>query len=112
MLSCCPCEGRISGIVDAPNACCTLAIPVAIFDQVLPRPHLQSGHPRTINMHSFVTDKAIISEGSASHLPNRHKDVPHKHPIVGQVSLRLYLKRWCVVNCCGCTSNIIVYIKP
>ena len=34
MLSCCPCEGRISGIVDAPNACCTLAIPTAIFDQV------------------------------------------------------------------------------
>ncbi|KAL0040283.1 hypothetical protein WJX77_002258 [Trebouxia sp. C0004] len=33
MLSCCPCEGRISGIVDAPNACCTLAIPTAIFDQ-------------------------------------------------------------------------------
>jgi len=35
MLSCCPCEGRISGIVDAPNACCTLAIPTAIFDQVM-----------------------------------------------------------------------------
>jgi formamidase len=27
-----PCEGRISGIVDIPNACCTLAIPTAIFD--------------------------------------------------------------------------------
>ncbi|KAL0395823.1 UNVERIFIED_CONTAM: Formamidase [Sesamum calycinum] len=33
LLSCCPCEGRISGIVDAPNAVATLAIPVAIFDQ-------------------------------------------------------------------------------
>ncbi|GAQ84280.1 formamidase [Klebsormidium nitens] len=33
LLSCCPCEGRISGIVDAPNACATLAIPIAIFDQ-------------------------------------------------------------------------------
>uniref|UniRef100_A0A2N9F6Q1 Formamidase n=1 Tax=Fagus sylvatica TaxID=28930 RepID=A0A2N9F6Q1_FAGSY len=33
LLSCCPCEGRISGIVDAPNACATLAIPTAIFDQ-------------------------------------------------------------------------------
>ncbi|KAK9826566.1 hypothetical protein WJX74_003229 [Apatococcus lobatus] len=33
LLSCCPCEGRISGIVDIPNACATLAIPVAIFDQ-------------------------------------------------------------------------------
>ena len=26
-----PCEGRISGIVDIPNACCTLAIPTEIF---------------------------------------------------------------------------------
>lgn len=33
LLSCCPCEGRVSGIVDVPNACCTLAIPIAIFDQ-------------------------------------------------------------------------------
>jgi formamidase len=35
LLSCCPCEGRLSGIVDIPNACATLAIPIAIFDQVL-----------------------------------------------------------------------------
>jgi len=27
-----PCEGRISGIVDIPNACCTLALPTEIFD--------------------------------------------------------------------------------
>jgi hypothetical protein len=33
LLSCCPCEGRISGIVDVPNACATLAIPITIFDQ-------------------------------------------------------------------------------
>lgn len=33
LLSCCPCEGRISGIVDAPNAVATLAIPTSIFDQ-------------------------------------------------------------------------------
>jgi formamidase len=32
-----PVEGRISGIVDIPNACCTLAIPTAIFDfDILP----------------------------------------------------------------------------
>ena len=31
LLSCAPCEGRVSGIVDVPNACCTLAIPTAIF---------------------------------------------------------------------------------
>lgn len=41
LLSCCPAEGRISGIVDAPNACATLAIPLAIFDQV------SRGHRRT-----------------------------------------------------------------
>ncbi|XP_072952238.1 uncharacterized protein [Typha angustifolia] len=33
LLSCCPCEGRISGIVDTPNAVATFAIPTAIFDQ-------------------------------------------------------------------------------
>ncbi|XP_027345211.1 uncharacterized protein LOC113857473 isoform X5 [Abrus precatorius] len=33
LLSCIPCEGRISGIVDAPNAVATLAIPTSIFDQ-------------------------------------------------------------------------------
>lgn len=33
LLSCCPCEGRISGIVDAPNAVATLAVPTGIFDQ-------------------------------------------------------------------------------
>ncbi|KAJ4958310.1 hypothetical protein NE237_025421 [Protea cynaroides] len=33
LLSCCPSEGRLSGIVDCPNACATLAIPTSIFDQ-------------------------------------------------------------------------------
>ncbi|OSX79755.1 hypothetical protein BU14_0071s0011 [Porphyra umbilicalis] len=33
LLSCCPCEGRISGIVDVPNCCTTLAVPTRIFDQ-------------------------------------------------------------------------------
>ena len=40
MLSCCPCEGHIAGIVDAPNCCCTLAIPIAIFDQVSTSGHV------------------------------------------------------------------------
>jgi formamidase len=32
-----PVEGRISGIVDIPNACCTLAIPTEIFEMdILP----------------------------------------------------------------------------
>ena len=37
LLSCAPVEGRISGIVDIPNACCTVAIPTEIFDKpILP----------------------------------------------------------------------------
>jgi formamidase len=37
LLSCAPVEGRLSGIVDIPNACCTLALPTAIFDKpILP----------------------------------------------------------------------------
>ncbi|BCJ85964.1 formamidase [Effusibacillus dendaii] len=38
ILGAAPVEGRISGIVDVPNACCTLAIPTAIFDKdILPK---------------------------------------------------------------------------
>lgn len=33
ILSTAPIEGRLSGVVDIPNACCTLALPLAIFDQ-------------------------------------------------------------------------------
>ncbi|MEB3882656.1 formamidase [Lyngbya sp. CCY1209] len=37
LLSSAPVEGRISGIVDIPNACCTVAIPTEIFDRnILP----------------------------------------------------------------------------
>jgi len=32
LLSTAPVEGRISGIVDIPNACCTIAIPTEIFN--------------------------------------------------------------------------------
>merc|ERR1712151_1173162 len=43
LLSCCPCEGRISGIVDVPNAVATLAVPLAIFDRdVRPPDNLES----------------------------------------------------------------------
>jgi len=46
LLSCCPCEGRISGIVDVPNACATLAVPTAIFEidvrpKVSPTPNVR-----------------------------------------------------------------------
>ena len=37
LLSCAPVEGRVSGIVDIPNACCTMALPTEIFDKdILP----------------------------------------------------------------------------
>ena len=37
LLSCAPVEGRISGVVDIPNACATLALPTGIFDKnILP----------------------------------------------------------------------------
>jgi len=50
LLSCCPCEGRIAGIVDSPNAVATLAVPTAIFDQdVLPVPGGPPTGPRLIN---------------------------------------------------------------
>jgi formamidase len=32
LLGSAPIEGRISGVVDIPNACCTLYLPTAIFD--------------------------------------------------------------------------------
>lgn len=49
LLSCCPCEGRISGIVDAPNAVATLAIPIAIFDQdIRPRSREVPVGPRLV----------------------------------------------------------------
>ncbi|XP_042481711.1 formamidase-like isoform X2 [Macadamia integrifolia] len=49
LLSACPCEGRISGIVDSPNACATLAIPTAIFDQdIRPKPGKVPVGPRVM----------------------------------------------------------------
>lgn len=38
LLSAAPIEGRISGIVDIPNACCTIALPTEIFSSsIIPR---------------------------------------------------------------------------
>ncbi|KAK1589400.1 hypothetical protein Q3G72_033634 [Acer saccharum] len=49
LLSCCPCEGRISGIVDSPNAVATLAIPTAIFDQdIRPKTRIVPFGPRLV----------------------------------------------------------------
>jgi len=32
LISACPCEGKINSIVDVPNACCTVAVPIDVFD--------------------------------------------------------------------------------
>nr|ABR18058.1 unknown [Picea sitchensis] len=49
LLSCCPCEARLSSIVDPPNAVVTLAIPTAIFDQdIRPQKHGPSAGPRVM----------------------------------------------------------------
>lgn len=49
LLSCCPCEGRLSGIVDAPNAVATIAIPTAIFDQdIRPKSEKVLERPRAV----------------------------------------------------------------
>jgi formamidase len=32
LLGAAPIEGRVSGVVDIPNACCSLSLPTAIFD--------------------------------------------------------------------------------
>ncbi|CAI9758497.1 unnamed protein product [Fraxinus pennsylvanica] len=42
LLSCCPCEGKISRIVDSPNVVATLAISSSIFDQDI-RPKTKQG---------------------------------------------------------------------
>jgi formamidase len=49
LLSCAPSEGRISGIVDIPNACATLAVPTEIFEfDILPN----AKGPKTLKLGS------------------------------------------------------------
>lgn len=56
LLSCCPCEVRLSGIVDVPNAVVTLALPTAIFDQdIRPRKDGPPTGPRLIKKVDIPT---------------------------------------------------------
>jgi len=66
LLSCIPCEGRISGIVDVPNACATLAIPLAIFDRDV-RPPMTMDKLAQLAQGIKVLNKdvCISSEGGA-----------------------------------------------
>ena len=63
LLSCCPCEGRISGIIDVPNAVATLAIPMAIFDRGV-RPPNNLGHFAQ-GIKVVERDVCILEEGGA-----------------------------------------------
>ena len=69
LLSCIPCEGRISGIVDVPNACATLAIPLAIFDRdVRPPPTMEKLAQLAQGIKLLNKDICISTEGGA--VPN------------------------------------------
>lgn len=66
LLSCCPCEGRISGIVDVPNAVATLAIPTAIFDKdVKPPLDMDKFELLAQGIHLVKKDCCISEEGGA-----------------------------------------------
>jgi len=66
LLSCCPCEGRISGIVDVPNAVATLAIPIAIFDRdVRPPSNMDKFKLLAQGIHMVKKDCCISEEGGA-----------------------------------------------
>jgi formamidase len=69
MLSCIPCEGRISGIVDVPNAVATLAIPLAIFDCDVRPPSDMSRLASLANGISVLKTNVCISE-SGGCIPN------------------------------------------
>ena len=61
MLSCVPCEGRISGIVDVPNAVATLAIPLAIFDKDVRPPNTLEGLASGVKVRNIC----MSTEGGA-----------------------------------------------
>jgi len=66
LLSCCPCEGRISGIVDVPNAVATLAIPIQIFDKdVRPPADMDKFELLAKGIHMVKKDCCISEEGGA-----------------------------------------------
>eukprot|EP01102_Stenamoeba_stenopodia_P003131 TRINITY_DN13066_c0_g1_i1.p1 TRINITY_DN13066_c0_g1~~TRINITY_DN13066_c0_g1_i1.p1 ORF type:complete len:417 (+),score=78.90 TRINITY_DN13066_c0_g1_i1:99-1349(+) len=44
-----PVEGRLSGVVDIPNACCTVAIPTQVFDIDVSPAHVAANHPSTLS---------------------------------------------------------------
>merc|ERR1712048_1373041 len=69
LLSCIPCEGRISGIVDVPNAVATLAIPLAIFDRDV-RPPLEMSKLAQLAAGITVLKKDICISTEGGAVPN------------------------------------------
>jgi len=72
LLSCCPCEGRISGIVDVPNAVATLAIPLAIFDRDIRPSHvdpLDRAH-MGVSLRAIKTPTGLAEEDDATVAPD------------------------------------------
>jgi formamidase len=68
MLSCIPAEGRISGIVDVPNACATLAIPLAIFDRNV-RPPSDMSMLETLAQGIRVLNKNVCLSTAGGSVP-------------------------------------------
>lgn len=71
LLSCCPCEGRISGIVDVPNACATLAIPLAIFDRDVRPTHESKLEALASGIKVLKTNVCMSEEGGAAPFDSR-----------------------------------------
>lgn len=75
LLSCIPCEGRISGIVDVPNACATLAIPLAIFDRdVRPPSSMDKLEQLAQGIKILEKNVCISTEGGAIPYDSRLED--------------------------------------
>ena len=75
LLSCCPCEGRISGIVDVPNACATLAVPLAIFDRdVRPPKDVSSLELKAKGIHVIETNVCLCDKGGVKPYDPRLED--------------------------------------
>jgi len=69
LLSCIPCEGRISGIVDVPNAVATLAIPLAIFDRDV-RPPSDMGKLEQLAQGIRILNKNVCLSTEGGAVPN------------------------------------------
>lgn len=69
LLSCIPCEGRISGIVDIPNAVATLAIPLAIFDRDI-RPPRDMGTLEQLAQGIRIWKKNVCLSTEGGAVPN------------------------------------------